>query len=715
MKNFFDIQRFGENNNDAQFDEMVSQKLINYQINLPELVHNSKASKFIGKFNADKTIRTAYRNAECLELLNDTFVMLKEHSNLKELNILLDCYNQGRSEIINVVLTLARHKKIYDICLFAKIVEEDNRKKIQNIEQLAGYAYFNWWQYGQSLLKEINRDDSNNPFADIEEDDLFLNTVLTRTAQSGLTNEQAQEVNKKAIVSKIDVHEAKVKKLNDARIDVIKKREENEETLRFEKEKQALVGSNVSLGSPVNDGNNVDGKVNYYDFEKYAITKLNMVRILNGDDYVVEYWDEKTGRYVMYPSKKNMCTVMTSLAYEKYGNSTEVSNTRIDEMVNRMYYNSIPLLGDENALVRLPKETFIFFKNGYYDVEEKQFVHCDTKMYFHTSCMPCNFSQSNNKPIVFFSILKCIFANDVAIIILVLQIIGAILSNVALKFIFVFQGVSNGGKSTLAEIIARLFYDDEVKYMYSINEINENRTSTFEKKAHLLLIDDAPDQACSNATVSYLKTRSRGIQNNSMQNFKILLGTNYRIYFKTEDGSDPSMENRIVVVPFTNDLKADQGDKQFSSKISDYIRDILPEERPLIIKEALEHFSDVLKNNGEFSVKFNLNESIKDDGDGKSRSKMSKNQAAKGKAEKGQLVQELIEEQFDFIDKAEFESNVKIGMLAKDVQTVINDENPDLIPRTAELGKILKSLYEKDFVSKEYSDKTYYNLKFKAE
>ena len=93
---------------------------------------------------------------------------------------------------------------------------------------------------------------------------------------------------------------------------------------------------------------------------------------------------------------------------------------------------------------------------------------------------------------------------------------------------------------------------------------------------------------------------------------------------------------------------------------------------------------------------------------------MSQNQATKGKIEKLQLIQEIIEEQFEFVDKAEFESNAKIGTLAKDVQSLINEENPDLIPRTAELGKILKSLYEKEFVSKEYSDKTYYNLKFKA-
>ena len=709
MKKFFDLQRFDGNNDDEPFKAMVLQKLAFFQNNLPPLVHAHTGEMFIAKFNGNARIVENAKKAEYLKLLNNTFETLKKFCWIEELNTLLDCYNQGRHEIVNIVQTLANNSRIYEIGLFMKIVKEDNQKSIQKI---IDYANFNQWQ---NVSREINLNSSNNSFADIEEDDLFLNAVLTRTSQAGLTMEQAREVNKNAIDSKIAIQEEKTKKLNIAKIELAKKREENNEALRFAKERQALVGSNISLGGlPITDGNNFDNKVNYSDLEKYVITEWNMVRIPNGDDYDIYYWDEKTGRYVRYPSKKNMCTTMTSSAYKIYGNMAEISNSQIDAMVNRMYYNSVPLLGDENALVKIPKETSVFFGDGYYDLEEQVFVSCEIKTYFHTSSVPCNFYKSYMKSTMFEKILQRIFADDVTKIILVYQIIGAILSNIALKFVFVFQGVSHGGKSTLAEIIAKLFYDDEIKYLGSMNEINENRVSAFEKKAHLLLIDDAPNQAWSNTTVSYLKTRSRGIHSNFMQNFKILISTNYRIYFKTEDGSDPSMENRIIVVPFINDLKADQGDNQFG-RISDYIRDILPEERPLIIREALEQFSDVLKSNGEFTFKFNLNESVEDDEYSKSRSKMSQNQATKGKVEKVQLVQEIIEEQFEFVNKEEFESKAKIGTLAKDVLNVINDENPDLIPRTAELGKILKSLYEKDFVSKEYSEKTYYNLKFKAE
>ena len=713
MKKFFEFQRFDESKDDNQFREEVLNKLEIFQNRFSSFIQASREATLIGINNADEGEKARGYKELHFKSLNNTFEKLKELGNIEELNILLDCHNQGRPEIIYVVQTLATYGRFYDICLFLKIVKENDFKKIQKIVQLASLANGNWRQWSQSLLRAINTNNSNDPFSDIDEDDLFLNSVLATTSQAGLTIKQSQEVNEKTIHSRIAIHEEKIKKLNEFKLDLKKKREENNEILRFEEEKKALDRSSISLGLPVNDGNNFDNKVNYFEFEKYAISCKSMVRISNGDDYDVCHWDDKTFRYVCYPSKKNLCTVMTTLAYDKYGNSAEVSNSQIDAMVNRMYYNSVPLLSDENSLFKIPKETFVFFKDGYYDVEEKRFVHCDTKKYFHTSCMSCDFPQSDNKPTVFLNIMKRIFVNVETKIILVYQIIGAILSNVALKFVFVFQGVSHGGKSTLAEIIAKLFCDDEIKYLGSINEINENRVSVFEKKVHLLLIGDAPNQAWSNSTVSYLKTRSRGIQINLLQNFKILLSTNYNICFKTEDGRDSSMENRIVVLPFTNNLKADQNDNQFS-RISDYIRDILPEERPLIIREALEHFSDVLKNNVEFTVKFNLNESVKDDGYGKNRFKMSQNQATKGKIEKLQLIQEIIEEQFEFVDKAEFESNAKIGTLAKDVQSLINEENPDLIPRTAELGKILKSLYEKEFVSKEYSDKTYYNLKFKA-
>ena len=102
----------------------------------------------------------------------------------------------------------------------------------------------------------------------------------------------------------------------------------------------------------------------------------------------------------------------------------------------------------------------------------------------------------------------------------------------------------------MSECIIRLFNEDEVEFKGSINELDENRVSSFERRIKLMSIDDSPSDKWSSATISYLKTRSRGVSSKKAKMFKILLITNYAIGFKTENGRDESIENRIVILPF---------------------------------------------------------------------------------------------------------------------------------------------------------------------
>ena len=152
--------------------------------------------------------------------------------------------------------------------------------------------------------------------------------------------------------------------------------------------------------------------------------------------------------------------------------------------------------------------------------------------------------------------LSYIFDGDALKMKLTYQIIGAILSDLPMKNVFVFQGVSNGGKSLLSDIIIRLRDSRDVELVGSINEINASKSKSYEGRTKLLYIDDAPNEKWSDTTVSYLKTRSSGISRVKESSFKILLCTNYPILYRTEDGRDYSMDSRIVLLPFAKDLKA---------------------------------------------------------------------------------------------------------------------------------------------------------------
>ena len=180
---------------------------------------------------------------------------------------------------------------------------------------------------------------------------------------------------------------------------------------------------------------------------------------------------------------------------------TEEAKAKIEQ-----YKKGIPLL-EQNLNLDAPLNQnlpsyCLQFLNGVYNLKMGEFFPSEEKGRF---AVDCNFVASSDKYQLDFDKLMyntfCNFGNrrtnDEALIEnkirLVYQIIGAILSNFSLKNIFVFQGVGNSGKTTLAEIICDLLGEQFViskPYLTDISEDSRDELNRYK----LLFIEDAADK-----------------------------------------------------------------------------------------------------------------------------------------------------------------------------------------------------------------------------
>ena len=460
--------------------------------------------------------------------------------------------------------------------------------------------------------------------------------------------------------------------------------------------------------------NNI-GKNFYFKLEEKYIEEYRLIRLSVDGIFEIYRWNETTKRYMKIDTNKTLATDINSYAYQAYGNNIEINQSQIDVMVNRMRHSTtVPLL-ENSAFASESYEKQLFFLNGYYDFRDNRFYEEDTSQWFHTFTIPCEYDENASNPVTFDEMLRRIFDDDKTKIKLTYQIIGAILSNVSLKYIYVFQGVSHGGKSTLAECIVRLLNEDEVKFMGSMNELDENKARTFERRIKLLSIDDAPSDKWNSSTISYLKTRSRGISRKNRITFKILLNTNYSIDFKTENGRDESMENRILTLPFEKNMQ-EASEREYNSdeerkrteKIKNYLEVGFEEEKTGIIRKAIKEFQEVLSNDNKFIYQYPLNEAI--------NNSQSNTLLTNSKDHRKQKIKELLQSNLEITYSEEEYIN------ANDIFNYVNQEINEgqlssyrFVPfdRSHEIGKILKSIWGEDINDKRRNDKIFYKLKFK--
>lgn len=114
---------------------------------------------------------------------------------------------------------------------------------------------------------------------------------------------------------------------------------------------------------------------------------------------------------------------------------------------------------------------------------------------------------------------------------LIYEIIGAVLSNVTLlKKIFVFQGVSNGGKTRLMNIIANLLDETDVKFVGNISDVTSENFQKQLGNTHLICINDAANKQMGAVQVSCLKSFADGNIQRTGNVTKLILATNHKVF-----------------------------------------------------------------------------------------------------------------------------------------------------------------------------------------
>lgn len=549
-----------------------------------------------------------------------------------------------------------------------------------------------------------------------------LSNIARYTANAGLNGYQAQEVNMELTKSLVRRDEAIYIALTKAQIEYSAYKAKHDEDLRFEREKNKMRGI---IGSVANELKISDEKndIDYRELEKRFIENNNLVRLIRDSKPVIYYWDCEKNVYAIFETKIIILTALNTYAYDEYGEDIEISTTKLDSIVNRMLHKSVPLL-DENEKVKFGTPMQVFFRDGYYGLDDRGLYKVNTKNYFHKFCLPYLIDTYDlrlfNVKLDFDKIVGHIFDEDMTKITLLYQIIGAILSDVALKNVFVFQGVSNGGKSTLSHIIMNLLDDNDVKFVGSINEINTTKCSSYEGRIKLLCVDDAPNERWSDSTVSYLKTRLRGVMKKGETLFKILLCTNYPIYYKSEDGRDESMDSRIVVLPFEKDLKSATIDNNEIREFVNYIHSEKFEEEKLYIAiRSLYYFKEVLNNDCEFVYRYPINSCVVG-------SKMNMNMfndkdddtvidvtdsiiinTGQTISDKNFTLIELLKNNFEYTEEE------KDYMSAEQIFDYIYEFIPGTKGRVHDVGKVVKSVFGDKAVNYRRGGKTWYTIKLK--
>ena len=175
----------------------------------------------------------------------------------------------------------------------------------------------------------------------------------------------------------------------------------------------------------------------------------------------------------------------------------------MDKMFKTLLYkiNCVDDLAQERKMFKIDKFS-IATLDGYYDIKKNIFTKKENMAgrIFNKTSLPINFLEEDVEPEEFSKLLKATFGNAEKIITVVYEYIGAMLSGIPIiKKIFVFQGVSNSGKSRLSRIIASCFHEGDIVYIDKLTDLKDD--INFDK-AGIILIDELSDKKLNPSQVT---------------------------------------------------------------------------------------------------------------------------------------------------------------------------------------------------------------------
>ncbi len=291
---------------------------------------------------------------------------------------------------------------------------------------------------------------------------------------------------------------------------------------------------------------------------------------------------------------------------------TLLEHIRIPLIKTKHINEIVKLLYLEESIIKRPDELNqceIAFDNGVLNIHTGAFYpHSPNSLV--TYLIECNYHPTSQPYCPRFQqFLQEITGGDVELQIRILETIGYILTpDNRGKAIFLFQGVSNSGKSVLCELIKSFFSEEAVMPIDVHNLGGRFIASSLVGKALCISADMTSDPLRASST-SKLKQLSGGdfvsaeVRYTPMVSFynraKFILATNHPLLTSEQDDA---FVQRIVTIPFDYATPPEKRDRNLLS--------YLKAEKDGIAALALSHYFQLVKNNYNFTGDYPMNASI---------------------------------------------------------------------------------------------------------
>lgn len=215
----------------------------------------------------------------------------------------------------------------------------------------------------------------------------------------------------------------------------------------------------------------------------------------------------------------------------------------------------------------------IFFTNGVYDLVHHTLGPLQPTD-FVTSYLPFQYIANNAACPEFDHFLIRISGGDNAIISLIWEMIGYLLSNdMSAKAFFVLQGVGDSGKSVLGNLISKMFNPEALANL-DIYRFKDRFSTSALRGKRLNVCMDLPRAQISREAIGVIKmltgddTITIEEKFKSMESYKptckLLFGSNFPLM---PADNDAAFRARLVVIPFQYSIPKEQQDKHLLEKL----------------------------------------------------------------------------------------------------------------------------------------------------
>ena len=519
----------------------------------------------------------------------------------------------------------------------------------------------------------------------------FVSSSYYSNQYSYLIPVDASTINRQDALNNLEIE----KQWEIARIEISKRRALHDEDLRYEQEKKRLNQHTDSIETPkhINGSTSIaTNETPFIDWKKLVdefIKKCAIVTVKrrNKKGKVIMILNEDENRHVEI-SLKDLTDYYVSFIEDTHPDTVEFTLKKINLAMLHLK-NHIPKL--EKSSLRCLEPHQVMFMNGFLDVKEFTFYsipESERNQYYTTFSFDIDCKEYYQEPEIFSNLLFDALNGDQEAFTLAYEQIGAIFTPIpTLKKIFLFQGVSNAGKTRIGNIIAKCMPVDDTLVLNNLSELTKDKLDS--SPLRLILIRELSKNKLYAKQIAILKALSDGSADTAFT--KILMSTNYPIYTDENGSIEPALRNRLSI-----DVSCFE-DVHFEN------------EKLGIIIWALEAFSQVLNNNNRFYKEFEPNSCVNAENK-QEISPEEESQPYENDSTKPITTDEILELLFKIVDEVNEE------MTAECIMDAVNNFSPKdqtRISRKKEVGKVLGKFFGEKLKHRRIKGVMCYNLNWK--